>query len=246
MLSKSMIDTSKSQIFRGDCLEIMPHIPDQSVDMILSDLPYGTTAEAWDHVIPMDKLWNEYKRIIKSGGVILLTAQNPFASDLIQSNRKMFRYNWVWEKSNVVGFLNSKKMPMRKHEQVLVFYKKLPTYNPQGLTKLKNPTWRRRPKMAVYSRGMKPSLKTHTNYPHDIIHFDNPPQSQHPTQKPVALFEYLIKTYTNAGMLVLDNCAGSGTTGIACLNLDRKFILIEKEKSFYEMIKNRIREWGRK
>lgn len=220
----------------------MKNIPDKSIDMILCDLPYGTTHNKWDNVIPMEPLWEQYNRIIKDHGAIVLFSQMPFGASLIMSNPKMFRYEWIWEKNQAVGFLNAKKMPLRKHENILVFYKHLPTYNPQGLIKLDEPiqeegSSNRNGKN--YGVADKSFIRTHTNYPTDIITFSKD-AGYHPTQKPVDLLEYLIKTYTNEGDLVLDNCMGSGSTGVACVNTNREFIGMELDEKYYKVACERL------
>lgn len=227
-------------LYNGDCLEVMKSIPDKSIDMILCDLPYGTTKNKWDSIIPLEKLWIQYKRIIKDNGAIALFAQTPFDKVLGSSNLKMLRYEWIWNKKRPTGFLNSKKMPMKQHENILVFYKKLPVYNPQ-LTKGKP--------YHTYSKSASTNYnKFNTNYetkndgwryPIDIQSF-SPETGLHPTQKPIALLEYLIKTYTNENELVLDNCMGSGSTGIACINTNRKFIGIELDNNYFNIAKDRI------
>jgi site-specific DNA-methyltransferase (adenine-specific) len=239
----------KNQIIQGDCLEVMQDIPDKSIDMILCDLPYGTTACKWDTIIPFEPLWEQYKRIIKDNGAIVLTASQPFTSALVMSNIKMFKYEWIWEKNKATGHLDSKKKPMKAHENVLVFYSSLPKYNPQGLIEKDTPTVSKgnRGIKGVGSSGecyglaTKDALQTHTNYPRSVQKISVDMKAEfHPTQKPVALFEYLIKTYTNEGDLVLDNCAGSGTTGVASKNLNRNYILIEKEPEYIKIIKERL------
>jgi len=233
------------EILQGDCLELMKDIPDGSVDMILADLPYGITACKWDTIIPFEPLWEQYKRIIKPNGAIVLTASQPFTSALVMSNPKMFKYEWIWDKHMATGFLDAKKRPLKVHENILVFYKKLPKYNPiftQG-----SPYTRPKPTKLFqgYGQDLKQVETTNASgkrYPKTIIDISNAKQKGkiHPTQKPLALFEYLIKTYTNEGDLVLDNVAGSGTTGVACQNLNRDFILIEKEPEYVEIIKQRL------
>ena len=232
----------------GDCLELMKGIPDGSVDMILCDLPYGTTACKWDSVIPFEPLWDQYKRIIKEDGCIALFAQCPFDKVLGYSNIDMLKYEWIVEKTKATGHLNSKKMPMKAHESVLIFYKNLPLYNPQ------------------FTEGHKPvhSYTKHTTdgrcygktktgisgggstkrFPRDVVKFkwDTQKSALHPTQKPVALLEYLVKTYTNKGDLVLDNCMGSGSTGVACVNTNRHFIGIELDPGYFEIAEKRINE----
>jgi site-specific DNA-methyltransferase (adenine-specific) len=227
----------------GDCLDIMPSIADKSVDMILCDLPYGTTACKWDTIIPFELLWKEYKRIIKDNGAIVLTASQPFTSALVMSNPKMYRHQWVWNKNNSAGFATVKIRPFAICEDVLVFGKKGVKYFPQMEV-------RGKPRLKCgYSSsenyGIVPSKsksKSNTYYPKNLINISSASQigKIHPTQKPVALFEYLIKTYTNEGDLVLDNCSGSGTTGVACKNLNRNCILIEKDEEYFKIAERRI------
>ncbi len=242
-----------NQVICGDCLEVMKDIPDKSIDMILCDLPYGTTACKWDTIIPFEPLWEQYKRIIKDNGAIVLTASQPFTSALVMSNPKMFKYEWIWDKVIGGNIFNCKKMPLKAHENCLVFYKNTPTYNPQmverDITK-----YRKKSKETISPISNQKLLNNGTfgnklKYPTTILtcnrscgelNMANSKIEVHPTQKPVALFEYLIKTYTNEGDLVLDNCAGSGTTAIACLNTNRNYILIEKEPKYIEIINNRI------
>lgn len=234
------------QLFNGDCLEVMKQIPDKSVDMILCDLPYGTTACKWDTVIPFDKMWEQYKRIIKDNGAIVLFGQEPFSSMLRMSNRKMYRYDWIWQKSKYSNFLCLKKQPAKNFENICVFYKKQPIYNPQML--FGKPYIDKRTKNRTVGRQQKYGTKTcdviinnGTRYPNCTISFANGNnKTLHPTQKPVALCEYLIKTYTNEGDTVLDNCMGSGTTGVACKNLGRGFIGIEIDPTYYKIAENRI------
>ena len=236
------------ELFEGDCLEVMKEIPDKSIDMILCDLPYGTTACKWDTVIPFDPLWVGYYRVLKNNGVIVLTEVQPFTSALVMSNVKMFKYEWIWEKSKKTGFPNANRQPLRNYEDVLVFYEGQCVYNPQGLIRKEIPKVvnRKKPKNDTVNAGendgslCKEYLQEFENYPAQVLKINSEGKTVHPTQKPVDLFEYLIKTYTNEGDLVLDNCAGSGTTGIACLNTNRKFILIEKETKYIEIIKDRI------
>ena len=233
------------QLYKGDCLEIMKRIEDKSIDMILCDLPYGTTRNKWDSVIPLDELWKEYKRIIKDNGVIVLTSQGIFTAKLILSNEKWFKYKLVWEKSKATNFLNAKKQPLRKHEDICVFYNKQPQYNPQ-MTEGK-----------PYDKGVRKNQLTGSygdfnpvhvksegmRYPTDVVYFktaESEGRVYHSTQKPIALLEYLIKTYTNKGETILDNCMGSGSTGVACLNTNRKFIGIELDDNYFEVAKKRI------
>lgn len=231
----------------GDCLELMKDIKDKSINMILCDLPYGTTNCKWDSIIDLNKLWVQYERIIKDEGVIVLTAQTPFDKVLGCSNLKLLKYEWIWEKTNATGHLNSKKMPMKAHENILVFYKNKSTYNPQktlGHIRKTSKTGKKYDSECYGNESNKPHYDSTERYPRSIQIFPKDIQKSklHPTQKPVALFEYLIKTYTNKNDLVLDNAAGSGTTGIACLNTYRNCIMIEKEKKYVEVILQRIRD----
>jgi site-specific DNA-methyltransferase (adenine-specific) len=229
----------------GDCLELMKDIPDKSIDMILCDLPYGTTRNKWDVVISLNRLWKQYERIIKDKGAIVLFSQMPFTIALAYSNLKLFKYEWIWHKNKATGFLNSKKMPLKEHENILVFYKKLPKYNPQGLIKKEIPTINKgnRGKMNIvsnYGIANKDAIQEYKNFPKDILNYDVVMKPLHPTQKPVALLEYLIKTYTNENETVLDNCMGSGSTGVACINTNRNFIGIELDENYFEIAKKRI------
>lgn len=242
---KRMVDftrTPKIVLKQGDCLELMKGIPDGSIDMILCDLPYGTTARnKWDCVIEYELLWEQYERIIKENGAICLFAQAPFDKTLACSNLTLFRYEWIWVKQQGTGHLNAKKMPMKAHENVLVFYKKLPTYNPQMREG--------KPYVCKSGRGStnyreQKSVVTENSgfrYPLDVLNFQSD-KGLHPTQKPVALLEYLIETYTNEGETVLDNCMGSGSTGVACINTNRKFIGIELDKHYFSTAVNRLTE----
>lgn len=239
-----------------DCLEVMKLIPDASVDMVLCDLPYGTTACKWDSVIPFNALWAEYRRVTKPNAAIVLTASQPFTTVLAASNLSVFKYNWYWIKSRPTGFANAKKQPLRCVEDVAVFYDKPPTYNPQGLIRVdkvcKNSAscggdTVREDVVASSGKGSmrtagKEYVQEFTNYPRQVLEFPHDAGSHHPTQKPVALMEYLIRTYTNEGDVVLDNTMGSGTTGVACANTGRKFIGIEREPKYYEIAKARIAE----
>ena len=242
-----------NNIYLGDCLELMKYIPDKSIDMILCDLPYGTTACKWDTIIPFEPLWKEYKRIIKDNGAIVLTASQPFTSALVMSNPDMFKYVWYWIKDKPSNFLMGKKQPLRYVEEVLVFSKGIPRYNLQ--MQLREEKDKRKNKLTSSFTKIKHNGENEINpkhqerlksgnsefiYPRNYQKFNNRTDGLHPTQKPVALFEYLIKTYTNEGDLVLDNCAGSGTTGVACKNLNRNFILIEKEPEYYKIANQRL------
>lgn len=235
------------ELIQGDCLEKMKGIPDKSIDMILCDLPYGTTACKWDSIIPLEQLWAEYNRIIKDKGAIILFSAQPFTTILINSNMKNYRYNWYWKKNNKTGFVFAKYQPMRCVEDICVFYKGMPTYNPQGLIKLDKPIKETGKKINIYNQATldKPHVTEFTNYPVHVLEFKKE-FGLHPTQKPVDLLEYLIKTYTNEGETVLDNCMGSGSTGEACINTNRRFIGIEKDKKYFEIARNRIKEVANK
>lgn len=240
-------------IYNEDCLEGMKRIPDKSVDMILCDLPYGTTACKWDTIIPFEPLWEQYERVIKDNGAIVLTASQPFTSRLVESNINLFKYEWIWEKSRTAGFLNAKNAPLKKHESVLVFSKgttangskRRMSYFPQGLKEINEvkKSVKQNNDTVVGSRPSrnKPYIAKYTGYPNSILRFNNEPKQVHPTQKPIPLFEYLIKTYTNKGETVLDNCMGSGTTAIACLNTDRQYIGFELDKDYYDIAQDRIK-----
>lgn len=222
----------------------MKNIPDKSVDMILCDLPYGTTACKWDTIIPFEPLWEQYKRIIKDNGAIVLTASQPFTSYLIMSNIKMFKYQWIWDKKIPSGMSYARFQPMRQHEDVLIFCKGKTIYNPQMIKRDKPIKGGGMSKGETTNNQNLVALKKTYDYknPTSIITFDKiRKDSFHPTQKPVALFEYLIKTYTNEGDLVLDNCAGSGSTLVAAKNLNRQFIGIEKEKEYYDICLERLK-----
>lgn len=231
------------KIENGDCLELMAGIPDKSVDMILTDLPYGTTACKWDSIIPFEKLWPQYDRVIKENGAIVLFANQPFTTQLIASNLKNFKYCWYWKKNTNTAYLNAKKQPMRCIEDICVFYKQQPTYNPQGLQSLENAKLcvsitNQNVYRSVENKGG--SLKKFTGYPNNFLEFDRDLEGYHPTQKPVALLQYLIRTYTNEGETVLDSTMGSGSTGVACMVEDRKFIGFELEKKYYDIAEDRI------
>lgn len=233
------------ELWHGDCLELMKDIPDKSIDMILCDLPYGTTHNKWDSIIPFESLWGGYKRVIKDNGAICLFGQGAFTANLIMSNISMYRYDLVWEKTKAGGFLNAKRMPLQAHENISIFYKKLPTYNPQmeqgkPYTK-KAVTNGDGNNYGKFNRVGQVHINNGERFPRSVIKISNDNhKSLHPTQKPVALLEYLIKTYTNEGETVLDNCMGSGSTGVACKNLNRKFIGIELDENYFNIAKERI------
>ncbi len=232
-------------LWNGDCLKEMARIPDGSIDMVLADPPYGTTACKWDSVIQFEPMWEQLKRITKKNGAIVLTASQPFTSALIMSNVKMFKYCWVWDKVRKTGHLNAKHQPMRKTEDVAVFYKSKPCYNPQmvqGAEHLRGPFGKQKTQTTVYG-NFSDDNRTYTSneyYPENVIQFCAEMQSTHPTQKPVALMEYLIRTYTNEGETVIDFTMGSGTTGVACRNLGRRFIGIELDEGYFNIAAERI------
>ena len=242
------------QLFCGDCLDVMKGIPDGSVDLVLTDPPYGTTACKWDNVIPFEPMWEQLKRICKENAAIILFSAQPFTTDLILSNRKMFRYEIIWEKTQAQGFLNANKMPLRAHENLVVFYRKLPTYTPIKNRVERKDVGRVRQVNAMRSQQYREMdrtvwVETGERYPTDVIRFSNwngalfgktQKHIKHPTAKPVNLLEYLIKTYTNEGETVLDFTMGSGSTGVACINTNRRFIGIEKDPRYFEIAKNRI------
>ncbi|MDR3551279.1 MAG: site-specific DNA-methyltransferase [Candidatus Babeliales bacterium] len=243
-----------NKILHGDCLELMMDIKPKSIDMICCDLPYGTTQNKWDIIIPLNRLWVAYERIIKDNGAIVLTCSQPFTSMLVMSNPSMFKYSLVWNKKIVTGFLNSKKQPLRQHEDILVFYKKQPVYNPQmHQNKLRRNFEGSEIKPSTENYGKQRNyiskIKEDISFPRSIIEQtgvvnNSAEKTAHPTQKPIALIEYLIKTYTNAGQTVLDNCAGSGTTAIACINTNRKYICMEKNDEYFGIINERITRKG--
>lgn len=237
-----------NKIYQGDCLELMKQLPDNSIDLILCDLPYGKTNLYWDKEIPIDLLWIEYKRIIKENGVIILTATQPFTSKLVLSNLNMFKYELIWEKSRISNPLTNKKEPSRIHENILIFYDKLKNYNPQTFfvqekyidkrNSINNSNW----KKGQFKGVMKRKKDTGERQPQSIVFFKSYwSKNMHPTQKPVALFEYLIKSYTNEGDLVFDNCIGSGTTAIACINTKRNFIGIELSEEYCKIANERLK-----
>ena len=243
----------RDKIYLGDCLELMKDIPDKSIDCIICDLPYEVLNKnnanvQWDRIIPFEQLWGQYERVTKDNAAIILFAQGMFTAKMMMSNPKLWRYNLIWQKGGrCSGFLNAKKMPLREHEDIVVFYRKLPTYNPQ-MTKCE-------PHERNHSRGRQE--KEHTNrcygnfgksddiitdlkYPKSILNFKRPHPQVHPTQKPVSLIQYLIRTYSNEGDTILDNCMGSGTTAIACIREKRNFIGFELNPEYYEVCKKRI------
>ena len=242
------------KLYNADCFDVMPMVEDKSVDAIIADLPYGTTQNKADIILPFEKLWEQYERIIKDNGAIILFGQGLFFIDLVNSNRKLFRYDMVWDKQLTSGFLNANRMPLRVHENIAVFYKKLPTYNPQYVEGI-----------PLHSKGKSYLNKEHKNenygkfqmtddtrkgctqkHPKSILSFQKPHPSiaKHRTEKSIEMIEWLIKSYTNKNEIVLDNTMGSGTTGVACVNTNRQFIGIEKEKKDYDIAVKRIQDAG--
>ena len=247
---------SDTQLYNGDCLEVMKSIPDNSADMILCDLPYGITRNKWDSIIPLDKLWKQYKRITKENSTICLFSDGMFMAKLMASNPKMWRYNLVWNKVLPSGFLNANRMPLRVTEEIVVFYNKQPIYNPQKVKGLPNHS-----KGKAVNKTSDDDGQVNNNYgkytivdnnkelgnmkhPTSLITFSkpHPSVSLHPTEKPVQLCEWLIKSYTNENMTVLDNCMGSGSTGVACINTNRNFIGIELDENYFNIAKERIEQ----
>jgi len=252
----------KKEILLGDCLELMKDIPNGSIDMILCDLPYGTTQLGWDCLLDMFELWNEYHRVIKDNGPIVLTASQPFTSKLVMSNIENFKYEWIWDKKMCSGFMAAKYRPLLAHENILVFAKNKTIYNPLFTERTETELKRFSHKFKeIESKTEHASHLTLSNKSRDDAKMKNPStliringlvnsskekkQGLHPTQKPTELFEYLIKTYTNENDLVLDNCAGSGTTAIACLNTNRQFIVMEKEQKYYDNILKRVGDFNK-
>lgn len=243
--SSNDINKWKNTLHNGECLQVMSKIPEKSIDLILADLPYGTTRNKWDSVIPLEDLWASYERILKSDGCIILTSAQPFTSQLVMSNPDWFRYEWIWEKTISSGQLNSKIQPMRNHESVLVFAPKKPKYFPimtEGTPYKINRKAKDWSGHGYNDQSDHVSVNSGTRFPKTVLKIANPRiKNGHPTQKPLELFEYLIKTYTEEDSIVLDNVIGSGTTAIAALNTKRYFIGIEMDKTFYDESKQRIK-----
>lgn len=256
-----MVKIENITLLNGDCLKMMKDIPDNSIDMILCDLPYGTSASSWDKKLPMNDLWSEYKRIIKHNRAIVLFSQQPFTSLLITSNIEMWKYNWIWEKDNGTNFMNSHFCPLKITEDICVFGTGATSFVKNGENLIYNPQFSEGKPYSIISGNQKSNsavvrggkggrddvggYKTESDgkrYPKNLIKFNRDKDKLHPTQKPVSLCEYLIQTYTNEGDVVLDNCMGSGTTGIACLNTNRKFIGMELDNTYFEIAKKRIEE----
>jgi site-specific DNA-methyltransferase (adenine-specific) len=232
--------TENYKLYLGDCLEIMKDIPNKSIDCIICDLPYGATWQKWDNIISFDEIWKHYNRIIRDNGAIVLFASQPFTTKLINSNIKNFKYVWYWIKNIKGNYLNAKRQPLRQVEEIAVFNKH--NYFPQGLKEF-NKMGRRGGGARINLQNYKDEwFQENTNYPSNILYYDLDKDKFHPTQKPVGLLEYLIKTYTNEGEVVLDNCMGSGSTGVACMNTNRKFIGIELDEKYFDISINRIFE----
>lgn len=235
----------RARMHNSDCLAGMSRIETGTVDLVLCDLPYGTTKCPWDRVLPFGPLWEQYRRVLKPRGALVLFAAQPFATDLINSARKLFRYDLVWEKGTAVGHANANRMPMRSHELVLVFYQRLPKYHPQGLVPLEKPVVRRgsgRKAGSVYGGMRNASVQRFTGYPRSVLHFASREKRLHPTQKPVELLEYLVRTYTDPGDLVLDNCMGSGSTAVAALRAGRRFVGFETDPGYFDIARRRVAE----
>ena len=228
----------------GDCLELMKDIPDKSIDLILCDLPYGTTACKWDNVIPFEPLWEQYNRIIKDNGAIVLFGSEPFSSALRMSNIKNFKYDWIWNKKRFANQMCAKFQPLKIHENISVFSLKKHNYYPQGLIRCDKITKQGKKITDNIGGGSRPTqyYQEFTNYPRTILEFGLDKEKYHPTQKPIALLEYLIKTYTNEGEIVLDNCMGSGSTCVACVNTNRHYIGFELDPQYYDIACKRLDE----
>jgi site-specific DNA-methyltransferase (adenine-specific) len=225
----------------GDCLDVMRTLAPGSVDMVLVDLPYGTTRNKWDAVIPFEPLWAEYRRVCKPNAAIVLTASQPFTAALVMSQPAAFRHSWVWRKSAATGHLNAKRQPMKEHEDIVVFGFGAPLYNPQGTVPFGRLV-RRGGNGGNFGKSGTENFQAVTGYPRTILHFAGEGRTVHPTQKPVALMEYLVRTYSDEGMVVLDNTMGSGTTGVACVNTGRRFIGIERDPGYFAIAERRIAE----
>lgn len=248
-MRSEVYNVEPSNIYCGDCLELMPHIADKSVDMILCDLPFGTTKNKWDTIIPFEPLWEQYNRIIKDNGAIVLFSQQPFTSMLVMSNPKMFKYEWIWEKENGTGFLNANHAPLKIHENILVFGKGATSPTKKSVSMTYNPQKTKgKPYTAVQGYSGNNYSPTQGNvtmsdgmrYPTDILRFQRDKNKYHSTQKPVELCQYLIRTYTNENDVVLDNCMGSGSTIVAAIKEKRQYIGIEKEEKYFDIANRRI------
>lgn len=233
------------KLFHGDCMKVLENLETDSVDMVMVDLPYGTTQCKWDSILSLEDLWKQYNRVCKKNAAMVFTAAQPFTSYLVMSNPKYFKYSWVWEKSKATGYLNAKKMPMRAHEDICVFYRKPPVYNPQMVAGAPYNKGKAHRPTDVYGEQKSVLVKNDTGlrYPRTVQYFktaESEGKVLHPTQKPVSLMKYLIETYTNEGQIVLDNTMGSGTTGVACAKSNRSFIGIEMDKNYFDISVNRI------
>lgn len=253
MTERVELADGRAVLYLGDCLEVLPTLEAGSVDAIITDLPYGTTACAWDTVIPFAPMWGQVERLLKPRGAFVTTASQPFTSALGASNLAWLKYSWTWKKSRATGHLNAKKMPMKNTEDVLVFYQEQPTYHPQGVVPCDRVVWNSRSDSlrgvetqptSVVTGGIRHEqyAQEQTNYPTQIIEIASEGNTAHPTQKPVALYDYLARTYTNEGDTVLDFVMGSGTTGVACIQTGRRFIGIEIEPRYFEIAVRRIEE----
>lgn len=234
------------RLYQGDCLDVLPTLAAESVDLVLADLPYGTTQAAWDCPIPLVPLWTEYKRLLKPGGAIVLTASQPFTSTLVLSNPKWFRCEWIWRKTRVTGWLDCKRKPLKTHESVLVFYPKQATYNPQmlsGAAHIRGPRANRvrtNVTYGVFVDGPSRAYSSDEYYPRSVLEFPSVLVPKHPNEKPVALGEYFIRTYSNPGAVVLDNTMGVASFGVAAINTDRAFIGIERDETYFQVAQQRI------
>lgn len=241
-----IIDKGNYKLYKGDCLEVMDGLIALGVkfDMVLCDTPYGTTKNKWDSIIPLDPMWDKLERLTKKNSAILMFGSQPYTTILNNSNIKDFRYEWIWVKNNSTGFQLANKRPLKKHESISVFYKKQPTYNPQGLIEYNKQN--KRGSMGDNWNEMNSNsyIQKYTNYPTGILEYPYDKNKFHPTQKPVALLEYLIKTYTNEGDLVLDFTCGSGSTGVACLNTNRRFVGIELDEKYFNISCDRLKNIG--
>jgi DNA modification methylase len=229
------------ELYNDDCLKILPTLGESYIDMVLVDLPYGQTDCTWDVCIDLEKMWKQLKRIGKENTAFVFFTTSKFGYKLIQSNEKWFRYDLVWQKTQSVGFLNANKMPLRNHEMIYVFYKKLPTYNPQKTFGKPYTIIHRKPTELYGNRPREETINKGDRYPVSIQKFNPPAKSQHQTQKPTDLCEWLIKTYSNEGDTILDFTMGSGTTGVACKNLNRKFIGIEMDEAYFKICEERLK-----
>lgn len=243
MSAPSSVRIGAGEFYTADCFDVFPHIADGSVDLVLTDLPYGTTQNAWDSVLPLDRLWQEYWRILKPRGAVVLTAASPFDKILATSCLKDLRYESVWRKSRPTGHLLAQHQSLRCHEHVLVFYRARPTYNAQGVVLKANPKRRSASTASSnYRHQERDSVWTHEQFPKSVLDIPSGPRTFHPTSKPVQLFEYLINTYTNVGDLILDNTAGAGTTAVAAEQAWRRWICIERDPGYAAKAIERIRE----